>query len=189
MEDHYNKIEKLKNIEIENANEALPFIKERVNFLELKEEVNIQARQTIENIVSFFFDVETTNDSVKKMLQTKMDLDVISLNTVIYQLKTSDYAIAQILNEINIGISNQTIRLFESLNGLQKINIDSTKLLSSMLAVFEKQYADLKKYMEENSLLSIKAIEDNGEVHRGTRALLQNISNIDDEIEHLNGSK
>lgn len=187
---------KLKSIGAEGAAEvaklakdALPMKqKEIVDFLALKEEVNNKATSTVENIADYFFDFDELKANATKMIKSRMELDIISLNSVIYQLRTSDYAIAQILDEVSRGITNNSVRLFEALNSLQRTNIEATKTLSSMITIFEQQYASLKNQIKHIDMMESESEENDG-VHRGTRKIFQEISDIDEEIESLNGRK
>lgn len=187
---------KLKSIGAEGAAEVAKLAKdvlpmkqqEIIDFLALREEVNTQATSTVENIAEYFFDFSEMKSNAIKMIKSRMELDIVSLNSVIYQLKTSDYAIAQILDEISRGITNNSVRLFEALNSLQRTNIEATKTLSSMITVFEQQYASLKNQIKHIDMMENEAEENDG-VHRGTRKIFQEISDLDGEIESLNGHK
>lgn len=187
---------KLKSIGAEGAAEvaklakdALPMKQQEIiDFLALREEVNTQATSTVENIAEYFFDFSEMKSNAIKMIKSRMELDIVSLNSVIYQLKTSDYAIAQILDEVSRGITNNSVRLFEALNSLQRTNIEATKTLSSMITVFEQQYASLKNQIKHIDMMENEAEENDG-VHRGTRKIFQEISDLDEEIESLNGHK
>lgn len=171
---------------IKTASEALgKEEKVKIDFLELKDDVHKQAKNAIETIVNFYFKLDDLNDNIKSMIESKMDMDVVSLHSVLYQIKTSDYATAQILDEINNGVTIKSVRLFEALNGLQKTNIDSTKTLNSMLNTLDKQYSELHNTVEQKMLEDF-GDEDSNKVKRGTKNIIKNLSDINEEIERLN---
>jgi hypothetical protein len=166
---------------------------EQLDFLKLKSDVNEQSKSTIKNIAELFFDFNKLSKEAKVMVESRMELDIISLESIIYQIKTSDYATTQILRELNMGLTSKTAKLFELFNTMQKTNIDSIKTLSSLTSILENQYANLKKSIDEISITRevtcIEGGDETGRIKRGTKDLLKDISDLDAEILKLNPPK
>lgn len=163
-------------------------IHQQIDFLQLKSDVNEQSEKTVKSIAELFFDFDSMKPEVEKMVKSRMELDVISLHSIVYQIRTSDYAIAQILDELNAGFTAKSAKLYELLNQMQKTNIDSIKTLSSLTTILENQYNNLKKSIDE--VMVTKSTSDDededGSIKRGTRDILKDISDVDEEIKRLN---
>jgi hypothetical protein len=177
---------------VKTAKDVLPTKEVQiVDFVVLQNEVKQQATSTVSNIANFYFNFDDIDSKAKQMVLTRMELDIISLNSVVYQIKTAEYATAQLLNEINTGITNNSIRLFEALNGLQKTNMEASKTLAQMITIFEEQYSKLKKSIDEE-IMSQKVqsgeVVDDG-IERGTKSFLKEMSNLDEEIESFNNDE
>lgn len=159
---------------------------ETVDFTLLHEQVKEQAEQTIRNIASVFFDLSNVPDNVKRMVESRIEIDVLTIQSIIYQIRTSEYAVGQLLNELSTGITSNSVRLFEALNGLQKTNVDSTKTLNSILMLLEKQYSELFESVE--SLMIKRGDTEKDGISRGSRDMLKELSDLDAEVELLNSS-
>lgn len=158
------------------------------DFDRLQIEVETQSSDTVKSIASFYFDFNELDISAIQMVKSRMSIDILSLHSVIYQMKTSDYAISQILNEVRKGFTNSSIRLLEALNGVQKTNLEATKTLASMITIFEQQYSALKSRIETELSIKNPIPEEESGIVRGSKAVIKNLHDLDDEIEMLKGT-
>lgn len=174
---------------INKADEILPSDKPLLfDFSTLRDSVNEDSKTTITNIVHFHFNFENLTEEAEKMVKARMEIDILSLHTIMYQLKTSDFAIGRILDEINNGATTN-VRLFESLVGLQKNNLEATKALGSTITELEKMYKDLYSSIEDKGMVNNIEEDEHSNINRGTRNVIKDISNLEDEINILNNEE
>ena len=157
-----------------------------IDFAKIRVDVQIECEASIDSIINLYFDVDTLPDKIKLMLTSRRAMDITSLQALVYQLKTADFAIQEVLNKLNENLTiNTSSRLFESLNNLQRTNIVTTKELKLSIVSLQKEYKDLKNILEVE-FPSINNTEVNENIKRGTKEMIKEMSDVEEEIAYLN---
>lgn len=179
---------------VNKAEDILPdldtsVVENEFDFIELQKVVNDRAIKTIDNIVSRYFDLDRLDTKSRCFIETRMEMDVISLKSIIYQMETSDYAVGQILDQLNSGFTTRTPRMLETLSAMQKTNIDSIKTLTQTITIFDSQYAKMRENIEEEQEIESDVDSEDGMIARGTRDVIRELSDTEREIEFLNSKE
>jgi hypothetical protein len=160
------------------ASDALPQkSKHFVNFLVLQETVRDESADIMDSISAFFIDSDHISDI--GYVKSRITVDKITLNNILFNLKTSEFALMKILEEIDDG--NTHPRMFEALSVIQSRNLEFTKTLSQFVVVMETNYKNMKLDVEDklgidDSGTSGISTDGSGNRQFGTRNFLKSIN-------------
>jgi hypothetical protein len=145
-----------------------------LNYDEVTATSETKAKEIVLSIANFYLD----NDVLKNdpYVNQKMQLDVLSISNLLFQMVTSEHAIKILLREIDNG--NFHPRMFEVLGGLQKSKMEIVKHLKQVEIIMENNYKGLMiEYDNKNTNYNLNH-ENQEEEHSnnsqiGTKALLK----------------
>ena len=165
-----------------------------LDFAEIKELCNTQARIMIQNVIGFILDDEALADN--KYLNNKLEVDVMTLSGMIYQVRVNEAMQKAMMEEVDRGMMHP--RMFEVFGGLSKTIGDLNKQLIGTVEALKLTYKDIKLDIQEKQHEAIgghnqgmRSLEDGGVVSMGTRDLINQIkggppkTNIQD-VEEIN---
>lgn len=160
-----------------NVNE-IPKQKEKnyFNFNKVKQETIEKAEDFINYLVSFYLSGELLNEPY---LKKRMDDDKETISDLLFQMRTSEFAISKLLNVIDDG--GDTIpRNFEVLSALQKSKMEIVKHYEAIKMNIENNYRNM-------SMDYVKKLENDKTIMEssgfGQKKLIERIrqnSNIDE---------
>ena len=148
-----------------------------VNYGEMKSTSEKQAKKTINSLMKFYLDVDIIEKD--EYLQAKKRMDEMTMSSLVYQLKAGERALTTLLETIEGG--ELAPRMFEVLATLQKSMLDIIKSQTMYLMATEestKRIArdiELYKKRENDSELEQVGGRENGNIQRGTKALMNQI--------------
>ena len=174
------------SIEVENlvkqAKDILPG--RAANFMDygvVKTETDSRADDIV-NSVAYFYLPEDSIEGEAYIRQKSM-VDKITVSNLLFQMKTAEYAIIRLLEEMDNGSVHA--RTFEVLASLQKSKMEIVKHLASFMTIMEENYKKIKEdyrvKVNEAPLLvgsgeiTIHGGSDDKFTMRGTRGLLETL--------------
>jgi hypothetical protein len=178
IDDLENLMDKAEDISSEIESPKFEKPKEYTDFDEFKKTATRDAKNIIKKLIAFYLNTDMAKD---KYTIKKVSIDIANLSNCMFQLQSSEYAVKKALEEIDQGIAND--RMFKVLADLQKQNMEIMKYNKQYIQIIEQEYADFAANFEEyknnsgGNLLEGEGtkITDVGEVHRGTKSLLNNL--------------
>ncbi len=184
-----------KREELIKAGSDIPDLKptEHMNFSNIQEEANKEAKRVIQSVIEFYVEKDVIKE--KAYIKDKQRVDELTLSSVLFQLKTAQYAIIKALEEIDLG--NTHPRIFESLASLQNQMMNIVKHQASLTIALQESYKSinidsqtispkqLKEATEDGTLILTGGLDKEGKKvtgvkTRGTRNLIKNMRNIED---------
>lgn len=128
--------------EIASESNALPKNESAIKSLDYEKMLNETketARMIVESVCLLYIDKEFLS-SASYIIQ-RMDVDKMTITDLLIQMKTSEHAIAKLLEEIDTGDTKP--RTFEALSSLQKSKMEIVKHLTSFMITMETNYKNL----------------------------------------------
>jgi hypothetical protein len=193
IKDERDKLEQLLRTSSETINDDVPIpgkIPEELkvepliglNFEVLKEACNDEARIMLNNSIGFILTPESIigNDYVKN----KLEVDIMSLGGMIYQLRANEAMQKALMNEVDRGMINP--RMFEVFSGLSKTIADINKQLLGTVEAIKSTYKDIKNDIREKATDALGPHQDDngmitqgdgGVVTLGTKELINQMKN------------
>jgi hypothetical protein len=153
-----------------------------VNFADLKSQCEKEARTMIKNNIQFIIPMDMIRES--KYLRNKLEVDILSLAGMIYQLKTNEIMQKALIDQVNAGMVNP--RMFEVFGQLSKIIGDLNKQLLQTTEAIKETYKSFKQDVREQRTESLGpqnsmgmiTTGDGGIVTRGTKELINNVKRL-----------
>ena len=99
-----------------------------------------RAKNLLSSVVVFYFGAGKMDNDV--YIKTKIEIESLSLSSLIFQLEIARSALRKLLQEITMG--NTSPRMFEVLTGLQRVSLDISKYLQDYTATFQSSIKNLK---------------------------------------------
>lgn len=154
-----------------------------VDFDELKNRCEVEARIMITNAIAFILPADMIENN--EYLQNKLEVDVISLAGMIYQLRTNEVMQKALIDQVNAGAVNP--RMFEVFGNLSKIIGDLNKQLLQTTEAIKETYKTFKADVREQrtealgpqqNVSGMITTGDGGVVTRGTKELINQVKLI-----------
>ena len=154
------------------------------NFDELKETCEAEAEIMIKNAIAFMIPLEMIEGN--EYLKNKMQVDIISLAGMIYQLRTNEVMQKALIDQVNLGMVNA--RMFEVFTGMSKTIGELNKQLIQTVEAIKETYRSFKNDVKEKRTEAIGPATtgptgmltagDGSVVTRGTKELINNVKKI-----------
>lgn len=155
------------------------------NFMDydaIKEVSDGRADEIVDSIAEFYLNREIIREV--SYIQQKNVVDKITVSNLLFQMKTAEYAIIKLLEEIDNGSVQP--RTFEVLSSLQKSKMEIVKHLAQFMVIMENNYKSLredyryKKSEEPLELGMAEEIEDDVSTFqmRGGKQLIEALRNV-----------
>jgi hypothetical protein len=184
-------LEKLVNSDIEDMSRLTKEVKYMFpgrgqNFMDydaIKEVSDDRAKEIVDSIAEFYLNREIIKEI--SYIQQKNVVDKITVSNLLFQMKTAEYAIIKLLEEIDNGSVQP--RTFEVLSSLQKSKMEIVKHLAQFMVIMENNYKSLRedyryKKSEEPLELGMAEEVENEEVStfqmRGGKQLIEALRNV-----------
>lgn len=166
QEQLYNEL--VKNIDNEmskNMSEVSAILPKQIliDFGEIKEKADSMSERYMKKIVKFFVLNKNTKDTY---IEEKMQLDKLILSSLIFQMKTAEYSIIKLLEQIDSG--NISPKMFDSLGNLQKSKMDIIKHLVQFMVILETSYKNLNQDIK----MGLVEIEEKSSEHLNERQFI-----------------
>jgi hypothetical protein len=155
------------------------------NFMDygvVKTETDAKAHEIVDSVAHFYLTKESIES--EPYIRQKNMVDKVTVSNLLFQMKTAEYAIIRLLEEMDNGSVHP--RTFEVLAALQKSKMEIVKHLSTFMTIMEENYKKMKddyrvKVTESPMLLpgevtideGIQPTSSGGYVIRGTRSLME----------------
>lgn len=178
------------NNNVPQPGEEIPGLKAEpvtdVNFVELKLKCEEDARIMITNAISFIIPDDMIENN--EYLKNKLEVDVISLASMIYQLRTNEVMQKALIDQINLGMVNA--RMFEVFSGMSKTVGELNKQLIQTVEAIKETYKTFREDVKEkrteaigpgSQVNGILTTGDGSVVTRGTKELINNVKRIKKE--------
>lgn len=174
------------NLEIakNDAKSILPVRSQQfLDYNMVKDVIDKEANEIVNSISEFYLG-EDINDQVPYVKQ-KTKVDIITVSSLLFQMKTAEHAIIKLLGEIDDG--NLHARTFEVLASLQRSKMEIVKHLAQFMIIMENAYKnfyeDYRVKQSDNATEDVDGeIEGGGFRTRGSKSLIQAISNVEKEM-------
>ena len=159
----------------------------KMNFSTVRGESEKEARDILESVTKFYLSEEMVND--EEYIKSKKKIDELTLTNIIFSLKTIQYSIVKLLEEIDLGNTNP--RVFEALAQLQNQMMNTVKHQVAYTVSLQENYKQLKRDSETVSPKQLKESGRNsllesgitGVKTRGTKDLMNNLENSVDFVD------
>jgi hypothetical protein len=161
-----------------------------VNFEELKDRCEADARIMITNAIAFIIPEDMIENN--EYLKNKLEVDVISLASMIYQLRTNEAMQKALIDQLNLGMVNA--RMFEVFSGMSKTIGELNKQLIQTVEAIKQTYKTFKDDVKEkrtealgpstSSTTGMLTAGDGSVVTRGTKELINNVKRIKNNEGH-----
>ena len=169
------------------------------NLDELKNQSESEARIMITNAISFMIPPDMIE--INKYLQNKLEVDIMSLSGMIYQLRINQIVQKTLTEEISTGIPQA--RMFEVFAGMSKTIGELNKQLIQTVEAIKETYKTFKQDVKEQrtealgpgtNVNGMLTTGDGSIVTRGTKELINNVKRIkeqnrNNESEYLDDSQ
>jgi len=149
-----------------------------LDFAELKKKCDKEARVMINDAIGFILPPEMIKDN--KYIKNKLEVDIMSLSGMIYQLRVNEAMQKAMMEEVDRGFMHP--RMFEVFGGLSKIIAEINKQLLQTVEAIKMTYKDVKADIRENQTDALGQGEkneqgmitqgDGGVVSMGTKELI-----------------
>lgn len=151
------------------------------NFGELKIKCELEARTMINNAISFMFPQDMIENN--EYLKNKIEVDVMTLAGMVYQLRSNEAIQKTLMQQINLGATHP--RYFEVFSGMAKTIGDLNKQLIQTVEAIRETYRNMKEDVKEKRMeaLGPKSTSngnmlttgDGGIITRGTKELINEV--------------
>ena len=140
----------------------------------------------ITNAISFIIPDDMIENN--EYLKNKLEVDVISLASMIYQLRTNEVMQKALIDQINLGMVNA--RMFEVFSGMSKTVGELNKQLIQTVEAIKETYKTFREDVKEkrteaigpgSQVNGILTTGDGSVVTRGTKELINNVKRIKKE--------
>ena len=140
-----------------------------IDFESLRDKCNYEARIMINNSVNVFLDDKLREDDYVK---NKLEVDIISLSGMIYQLRVNEDMQKALMKEVDRGLINP--RMFEVFSIMSKQIAELNKQLLATVEAIKSTYKDLKLDFKEkqHELNSAYTQQELGEGNKASQKLL-----------------
>lgn len=176
------------NKNVPESEDAIPGLQAEpvtdVNFDELKLKCEVDARIMITNAISFIVPQDMIENN--HYLQNKLEVDVISLASMIYQLRTNEVMQKALIDQINLGMVNA--RMFEVFSNMSKTVGELNKQLIQTVEAIKETYKSFREDVKEKRTEALGpstqgptgmlTTHDGSVVTRGTKELINNVKRI-----------
>lgn len=149
-----------------------------INFAELKQTCEDEARVMLNNSIGFILSEEVIADNA--YLKTKLEVDIMSLSGMLYQVRVNESMQLALMNEVDRGFIHP--RMFEVFSGLSKTIAEINKQLIGTVEAIKSTYKEVKidyneKQHELGTANSQQGITqgEQGVVSMGTKDLIKQI--------------
>lgn len=163
-----------------------------LNYEEVKSIIDRDSKDIVSSIALFYLDKDNIvdKDVENGYLKQKIKVDVITVSSLLFQMKTAEHAIIKLLAEIDSG--NFQPRTFEVLAALQRSKMEIVKHLAQFMIIMENAYKNfnedsrVKKIQQKEDLIDVDSeeISENGGLRtKGTKDLLRVLDKLNKERE------
>lgn len=150
-----------------------------VDFDDLKERCEKEARLMIKNAISFMIPVDMISEN--KYLKDKFKVDVMSLAGMIYQLRSNEIMQKALMDQINHGLTHP--RYWEVYTGMSKTIGELNKQLIQTTEALKETYRSFKEDAKEKKTEALGTTMhagmlttgDGSVVTRGTKELINRV--------------
>jgi hypothetical protein len=174
---------------VPDAEETIPGLQVEpligVDFVELREECQKEAQTMIANAITFMIPPEMM--AANEYIKDKINMDVMTLSGMVYQLRTNEVMQRTLMEQINQGQAQP--RMFEVFSGMSKTIGELNKQLIQTIEAIKETYKGFKSDVKERQteelgpattqapggLLTTSA---GNVVTRGTKELINNVKKI-----------
>lgn len=172
-----NRLDKNVVPSVENTPELMMEPRFTMDFTKLRKKCDTEAKKMIKNATGFMLTSDTVKDN--PYLKNKMQVDVVSLSGMLYQLKVNEMMQETLMEEVRGGATHN--RNFEVFGQLSKTIGDLNKQLLQTVEAIKSTYKDIKFDVKEkeNELRAIgpgqngMVRNDRGIVSLGTKELIK----------------
>ena len=116
-----------------------------LNFDDLKEQCNKEARIMLNNSIGFILPEEMIEGN--DYLKNKLEVDIMSLSGMLYQLRANEAMQKAMMEEVDRGYMHP--RMFEVFSGLSKTIAEINKQLIGTVEAIKLTYKDVKNDIRE----------------------------------------
>jgi hypothetical protein len=157
------------------------------NFAEIKDSCEKDARVMINNAISFIIPADMINENL--YIKNKLEVDIISLAGLIYQLRTNEVMQKALIDLVNSGMINP--RMFEVFGQLSKVIGELNKQLIQTVEALKESYKMFKNDVKEQRTEALGpqanstgmiTTGDGGIVTRGTKELINNVKRLKNQV-------
>ncbi|MCK9446512.1 hypothetical protein M0Q50_06535 [bacterium] len=150
-----------------------------VNFIELKEKCENDARIMLTNAIAFILPTDMIESN--EYLKNKLEVDTMSLAGMVYQLRTNEVMQKALIDQVNLGMVNA--RMFEVFSNMSKTIGELNKQLIQTVEAIKETYKTFKNDVKEQRTEALGPTQgtnglittgDGGLVTRGTREMINN---------------
>jgi hypothetical protein len=151
-----------------------------INFNELKDQCNREARIMLNNAIGFILPPDMVEGN--EYLKNKLEVDIMSLSGMLYQLRANEAMQQAMMEEVDRGFMHP--RMFEVFSGLSKTIAEINKQLIGTVEAIKLTYKDVKNDIREQQTeaLGSSSVDgqgmitqgDGGVVTMGTKELIKN---------------
>lgn len=153
-----------------------------VNFAELKTQCEEEARIMLTNAIAFLIPADMIENN--NYLKNKLEVDIISLAGMIYQLRTNEVMQKALIDQVNLGATNP--RMFEVFGQLSKIIGELNKQLIQTVEAIKETFKTFKNDVKEQRTEALAPTAnsagmltsgDGSVITRGTKEMIHQVRN------------
>lgn len=159
-----------------------------INFIDMAD-INNKANDFAKNIVEKNATFYLVNDDIIQdpYVQQKILSDIAIIKDLSIQSMIADYSISKMINQIDASFGNVHPRLFEVLSNFQRSKLDITKTIAQYIIMIQDNFKNIKMdYLKQKEEEEIKSQLEEGNndsiVAKGTKNLIENLSNMLNEL-------
>lgn len=134
-----------------------------IDFTELKDQCNNEARIMINNAIGFILSDDILNEN--PYLKNKLEVDIMSLGGMLYQVRVNEAMQKAMMEEVDKGFMHP--RMFEVFSGLSKTIAEINKQLLGTVEAIKITYKDAKSDIQEKKTDAL------GESSRNSRGMIE----------------
>jgi len=116
-----------------------------INFNDLKDQCNDEARIMLNHSIGFILNKDMIEGN--EYLKNKLEVDVMSLSGMLYQLRVNEAMQKAMMEEVDRGFMHP--RMFEVFSGLSKTIAEINKQLIGTVEAIKLTYKDIKNDIRE----------------------------------------
>lgn len=149
----------------------------RLDYAEVHDSIIKRATDMVSTIAKKYHNISST------YIKDKIELDSTLFSSSLFQLRTSEFAIKTIIEDINSG--NNTSSVFTSLDRMQKVNSEIVKNMQEQIIIIEQKYKVLQDldggFQGEGPSDGLTGIINDGEfISTNTKDLLQHLTGLEE---------
>lgn len=157
-----------------------------IDFNDLKDQCNNEARIMINNAIGFILNNDMIDEN--EYIKNKLEVDVMSLSGMLYQLKANEAMQKAMMEEVDRGFMHP--RMFEVFGQLSKTIAEINKQLLATVEAIKMTYKDVKADIQEkrtealgpqSSHSGMITQGDGGVVTMGTKELIASVKKASKE--------